>query len=356
LFVSAVVFSATAIRRTYSAPFAAPSTAAECADWQARHPEWIFCDDFEDDTPLVRQGRYFEHWDNGGEFAVMDGMGVDGSRGIRALWQPGEVEAGNIKLGFGRNPVGYMRKGIRPGEDFRAVWYRMYLRHQPGWEGNPAKLSRAMIFASAADWSQAMVAHLWGGRNNRLLIDPVRCIDADSRVKCSGYNDFAHMDWLGNQDGVTPIFDTANGGRWFCVEAHVRLNDPGRSNGVQAFWLDGRSEVMREGLDFVRSYRDYGINAVFFENYWNDGSPKTQWRAFDNIVVSTAPIGCLAVGAATPSPTPTATLPRSPTTMPTATPSRSPATPTAIPSRSPTTTPASWAYLPFAGLRLHFDN
>jgi hypothetical protein len=31
---------------------------------------------------------------------------------------------------------------------------------------------------------------------------------------------------------------------------------------------------------------------VFFENYWNTGSPKLQERYFDNIVVSTQPIGC----------------------------------------------------------------
>ena len=35
--------------------------ANECDDWQSLHPEWIFCDDFEDGTPLVREGRYFEH-------------------------------------------------------------------------------------------------------------------------------------------------------------------------------------------------------------------------------------------------------------------------------------------------------
>jgi hypothetical protein len=46
-------------------------------------------------------------------------------------------------------------------------------------------------------------------------------------------------------------------------------------------------------LDFVGTYTDYAINAVFFENYWNDGSIKEQERYFDNIVVSTKPIGCL---------------------------------------------------------------
>ena len=35
--------------------------ANECDNWQTLHPEWIFCDDFESDTAMVRYGRYFEH-------------------------------------------------------------------------------------------------------------------------------------------------------------------------------------------------------------------------------------------------------------------------------------------------------
>jgi hypothetical protein len=62
---------------------------------------------------------------------------------------------------------------------------------------------------------------------------------------------------------------------------------------VQEFWIDGQLEARRENLDFVGIWTEYGINAVFFENYWNDGSVQDQSRDFDNIVVSTAPIGCL---------------------------------------------------------------
>jgi len=34
------------------------------------------------------------------------------------------------------------------------------------------------------------------------------------------------------------------------------------------------------------------INAIFFENYWNEGSPVEQERYFDNIVISTKRINC----------------------------------------------------------------
>jgi hypothetical protein len=93
----------------------APALAqTECEDWQTLHPDWIFCDDFDDGTSLVRDGRYFEHDDDGGEFVVVDGVGLGGSHGMQTLWQAGEVGAGSLKLGFGRNPSGYMnRMGAR---------------------------------------------------------------------------------------------------------------------------------------------------------------------------------------------------------------------------------------------------
>lgn len=263
----------------------------ECQDWQKRHPEWIFCDDFESDTALRRRGRYFEYGDDNGDFVVLDGIGINGSRGVRTVFQRGEVGAGGFKLAFGRVPSSYFDKGIRSDEDFRDIYYRLYVKHQTGWVGSPAKLSRATVFAGS-NWSQAMIAHLWSS-GDFLLVDPASGIDERGQVVTTRYNDFANLKWLGYQKGITPIFATEFADTWYCVEAHVRLNDPGESNGVQEFWIDGRLEARREGLNFVGSYTDYGINAIFIENYWNSGSPKEQERYFDNFVVSSERIGCL---------------------------------------------------------------
>jgi hypothetical protein len=267
------------------------AAANECSKWQTLHPEWIFCDDFESTGPLVAAGRYFEYGDNDGGFVPRDSVGVRFSRGMRARWQVGEVGAGGFKLGFGRNPITYMDKGIRRDEDFHEVYYRMYLKHQEGWRGSPAKLSRATVFSAANDWSQAMIAHLWSDAEEHLLLDPASCV-RDGLVVCEGYNDFDRLRWLGFRSGKSAIFSTRESGRWRCVEAHVRLNDKGEKNGVQEFWVDGQLEARRDSLDFVGVYDDYALNAIFFENYWNAGSPIEQERYFDNIVVSTSPIGC----------------------------------------------------------------
>ena len=265
--------------------------ASECDSWRTRHPEWIFCDDFESTGPLAASGRYFEVNDNGGGFKAAAGEGLHGSSGMRADWKAGGVDAGNLKLGFGRSPSTYFSKGIRTGEDFREVYYRMFVRLQPGWQGNPYKLSRATVLAKS-DWSQAMIAHLWGDQNTGLQLDPASCTDASGDVKCSGYNDFNNIKWIGAKAGPTHVFDGSYDGTWLCLEAHVKLNAPGKADGVHEYWIGDSLEARREGLNFLGTYKDYGINGIFFENYWNSGSPQAQSRWFDNIVVSTQRIGC----------------------------------------------------------------
>jgi hypothetical protein len=270
----------------------APSPAAsECDSWRGRHPEWIFCDDFEAAGPLAATGRYFEVGDNQGDFRALAGEGIRGGTAMRARWQSGEVDAGNLKLAFGRVPAAYFSKGIRSDEDFREVYYRMFVRLQAGWKGNPFKLSRATVLAKS-DWSQAMIAHLWGDQGSGLQLDPVNCTDGAGAVKCAGYNDFNNMKWIGAKAGPTRVFDGNYDGKWLCVEAHVRLNAAGKADGLHEFWIGDSLEARREGLDFLGRYSAYGINGIFFENYWNTGSPQTQDRFFDNIVVSTRRIGC----------------------------------------------------------------
>ena len=264
----------------------------ECNDWQNQHPEWIFCDDFESGTPTTGTGSYFEYNNDEGDFVAMNGVGINDSSAMRVLWQQSEAPAGDLKLSFGRNPNSYMNTGIRSSEDFREIYYRMFVKMESGWTGNPYKLSRATIFTDASVWKQAMIAHIWQGNQNQLAMDPASCIDGSNNVACETYNDFGKLQWLGLKNGQTQIFETSEAGKWFCVETHVKLNDPGQANGVLEFWVNEQLEAGSNNLNFVRSYTDYGINAVFFENYWNGGSPQEQTRYFDNIVVSTQPIGC----------------------------------------------------------------
>lgn len=246
----------------------------------------IFSDDF--DKPTSPDARYFEFGRENGSFVRSEGEGYGGRGGaMKCQFEKGQVSAGSLKVLFGKNP--FPGKGIRPQETFREVYWRVYVRHEPGWEGNPAKLARATCMA-ANDWSQGFIAHVWGGKGDALCIDPATGI-RDSRKVTDRYNDFAHLKWLGLRDGQTPLFAPAESGRWVCIESHIRLNTPGQSDGVFELWVDGKLEAARSDLDWHGSWNDYAINAVFLENYWNSGSVKRQARWFDNFVISARPIG-----------------------------------------------------------------
>jgi hypothetical protein len=205
---------------------------------------------------------------------------------MRCQFEKGTVSAGSLKIVFGKNPFG---KGPRQEETFREIYWRVYVKHEAGWEGNPAKLARATCLASP-DWTQGFIAHVWGGKGDALCIDPATGI-TDNRKVTTKYNDFDKLRWLGLRQGQTPIFSPAESGRWVCVESHIRLNTPGKADGVFELWLDGKREAARNDLDWQGTWQDYAIDAVFLENYWNQGSVKRQARWFDNFVISTQPIG-----------------------------------------------------------------
>jgi hypothetical protein len=266
--------------------FNSRSVEPTCPGGSAPDPHVLWCDNFDDSTPLSQ--KYFEYDDDGGDFIPLAGEGLDGSRAMRARWQTAEVGAGSLTRTFGRSPVNSQSHSTT---DFREIYWRLYVKMQPGWTGSPDKLSRATIFATS-NWAQAMIAHIWSS-GDFLMMDPASGIDTSGNLATTKYNDFANLRWIGARTGTTPLFTSAASGTWHCVESHVKLNTPGLADGVFEFWIDGNSEARRTDMDWIGTWQGYGINAVFFENYWNAGAPAERIRYFDNIVIATQRIGCL---------------------------------------------------------------
>jgi hypothetical protein len=215
---------------------------------------------------------------------------------MQAHFERGQIDAGSLKLALGKTPTQHLRPVDSGTVVYRELYWRLYLRTDSSWSGGGGdKLSRAVSLVDS-NWSQAAAAHVWSGHGipsaNYLMLDPASGTDAAGSIVTTHYNDFTHLRWLGSQQSSTPLFDAAHSGRWYCIEAHARLNDIGVANGVFELWIDDRLEARREGLNWVGSYKTYGFNAIFVENYWNNGAPIAQSRAFDNIVVSTKRIGC----------------------------------------------------------------
>lgn len=197
---------------------------------------------------------------------------------------------GNRKVAFGDFPGN--PPVLKKGQQFDEIYWRIYVKHEHGWEGTPAKMSRATSIVST-NWQQAMIAHVWSGAEGSLTLDPARGVDdMTDQIKTTKYNDFNNLAWLGNKPASDfKISSTEESGYWVLVESRVKLNTPGKSDGINQLWIDGRLEAERKNLNFRGSYVKHGVNAVFLESYWNKGSIKTQGRWFDNFIISTAPIG-----------------------------------------------------------------
>src|SRR5262245_9085716 len=155
---------------------------------------------------------------------------------------------GQLHLAFGKTPSAYFKPVDDGRRIHREIYWRLYVLHPAQWVGDsPDKLSRAISFAGE-NWAQAMIAHVWNGGHPPLAIDPASGTSEAGNVVTKGYNDGAHFRWLGAAVGATNLFDRAHLGRWVCVEAHVRLNDPGVSNGLFELWVDGNADASRTGL------------------------------------------------------------------------------------------------------------
>lgn len=290
IFIATVLLLALTSALARAHPVREP-TDGECA---RPRPDWIWCDDFEHD----RLASYFEYNDGKGSFTRVAGAGRDGSYGMRARFAPHQVDAGALHLALGRTPQPYFRPVDAGTAVYRELYWRFWLRNEPGWTGGGGdKLTRAISFASPTTWAEAMVAHVWSGVKqdaDYLVIDPASGTDAAGVLRTTAYNDGPRFRWLGAQRASMPTFDRPHVGAWHCVEAHVRLNTPGASDGVFQLWVDDTLAAERRGLNWVGANDTYGLNAIFLENYWNTGAPVAQARELDDFVVGKNRVGCRA--------------------------------------------------------------
>jgi hypothetical protein len=135
------------------------SAMSLCTDWPSRHPEWLWCDDFEID----RLRQYFEYDIWHGRFVRQAGIGVNGSVSMRAEYLPCDPHAGFLHVAFGRTPIPYISPVDEGIARYTDIYWRFDIRYRPDWRGGGGgKLTRAMILATDR-FAQAGIGHLWSG-------------------------------------------------------------------------------------------------------------------------------------------------------------------------------------------------
>jgi hypothetical protein len=269
----------------HSLPAFSSPTAPECTDWQNRHPDWLWCDDFESDRDLEK--NYFEVNRADGRLGVVTDTAYGGTHSLRNAYVAGVEDSGSIKLSIGNTPLQPTRYTDR---NFDGLYWRFYMKTDAHWMGQPMKVTRATVIASA-DWAQAAIGHLWEDDRLGMGLDSASGTSG-ATVVTRGWNDFAHLKWLGKANGPVQVYAPVNRARWQCIEVHMQLNTPGWADGIFEFWVDGRPQARQSRLNWRGSYTAYGINALTLEGWVNGGAPQNQNRYFDNFIVSAGRIGC----------------------------------------------------------------
>jgi hypothetical protein len=78
-------------------------------------------------------------------------------------------------------------------------------------------------------------------------------------------------------------------GKWYCFEMMIQCNEPGKKDGVQALWIDGKEILRVDGMRW-RDVDSLKVNMAMFGNYSsNSEHDRTYW--LDDVVISSAPVG-----------------------------------------------------------------
>lgn len=178
----------------------------------------------------------------------------------------------------------------RTGSEPEEIYFRYYVRLGADWNpGRGGKLPGIGGTYGRAGWGGRKVngtdgwsaRGLFNGRKNGLTPIGFYCYHADMKTQ---YGD----NWVWNRDGFAGLENN----RWYCIEQHVRLNTPGRNDGILRGWVDGRL-VFEKADVHMRDTAALKIETVWL-NLYHGGT----WTAtadhhlyIDDVVVSRQPIG-----------------------------------------------------------------
>ncbi len=250
------------------------------------HPAVIFADDFEAGAPGAR-------WDE---------RGAGGGRFL-SLVEPGDPRCGQhclrVEGRLGENTGDGLTKWFEPADP---VFVRFYVRFDPGCDyvHHFVTLRANRGLRGGERWSGFGGAGLKPAGDERFstALEPWGNWGRwPAPGKWNFYSYWHEMaaapdgKYWGNSFLPEPQ-EVIPKGRWICAEFMLKHNTPGRPDGEQAFWIDGRLLGHWGGLNWRRSPTLWA-NALTLEAYLTDRWTKnpTNIVSFDNVVIAREYIG-----------------------------------------------------------------
>lgn len=226
---------------------------------------FLIQEDFESDTWVSDRG-----WYDMGTPNVTTAQSVSGNRSLAYSFNQGELTDSNF---------GGMRLSLPESDSIYLSYNRMY---QNGWDWGPRHdLHDFYVFADADRFQTPTDTKL-------TAYFEVSEGMADTILRAAQQPNSPYNDGWYHETAPQVVFES---GVWHNIEAMVKMNDPGQSNGEMRMWVDGVLQVERTGL-LLRAAGDEDImfNQLFFGPYFISGSGQDQTFFTDDIIVSSEPI------------------------------------------------------------------
>ncbi|MEK6945230.1 MAG: dockerin type I repeat-containing protein [Nanoarchaeota archaeon] len=257
------------------------ASANECpVNWQTLHPEWIFCDDFEN-----------------GNLARWDVTGVKNT--INSNSQ--NILDGNHSLQIMINTVGdggdVMEEWFLPGYD--EIYARFYVKFQPGFQNLRSDGNGMHLFGIAGNMPYGNSGTVPTGFDRfTTAVDPDHTDGSGTLMPFTFYSYFPEMVGIwGNVFRQTTPQTPLVGGQWQLVEARVKVNtvevnNIGLHDGLQELYINNTLKISVQNMSW-RNTTNLKLNVIVFIPYMPN-TIGTQYIYVDNLVVSRSPIGPLA--------------------------------------------------------------
>jgi hypothetical protein len=210
-------------------------------------------------------------------------------KALRVTVKKGDNYGGTLQFLFKK------QTGVEPEE----VFFRYYLRFGDNW--NPldgGKLPGIAGTYGKAGWGGRKVngtdgwsaRGLFLGRKAGKTPTGYYCYHVEQKSK---YGD--HFVWRKDDLGLL------ENNRWYCVEQQVKLNTPGKNDGVLRGWIDGKPAYERTDLRF-RDVDRLKIEDVWINIYYGGTAPApAEYHLFiDNVVIARKYIGPTAAAGKSP--------------------------------------------------------